>query len=156
LIILVRRFDRGDLAIRQKLFRLYLRSTRFINNWDLVDCSAPHIVGGGLLESPRTILDALARSPSLWERRIAVLATLAFIRRGQFNDTLRLCRRLLNDPHDLMHKACGWMLREVGKRDARVLHTFLDRHCERMPRTMLRYAIELLPESQRQSYLARS
>ena len=155
LVILVRRFERGDAATRRRLFDLYLRSTRSINNWDLVDSSAPHIVGGWLLDNPRTVLDELAAAGVVWQRRIAVLATLAFIRQGQFDDTVRLCRRLLDDPHDLMHKACGWMLREVGQRNAAVLQDFLDHHAARMPRTMLRYAIEHLPEQQRKQYLAR-
>lgn len=154
LLILVRRFEHGDLARRQQIYRLYLRQTQFINNWDLVDLSAPNIVGAWLLDRPRSALDPLARSPNLWERRIAVLATLAFIRRREFADTLRLCERLLDDMHDLMHKACGWMLREVGKRDTRVLEGFLERHATRMPRTMLRYAIEKLLEPQRKAWLA--
>ena len=154
LLILVRRFERGDLARRQKIYRLYLRQTRFINNWDLVDLSAPNIVGAWLLDQPRSALDPLAQSANLWERRISVLATLAFIRQGEFADTLRLCEGLLDEGHDLMHKACGWMLREVGKRDPGALEGFLQRHATRMPRTMLRYAIEKFPEPQRKAWLA--
>jgi 3-methyladenine DNA glycosylase AlkD len=155
LLALVRRFGRGDDALRCRIYTLYLRETRFINNWDLVDLSAPAIVGGWLLERDRSTLDELAASPVLWRRRIAVLATFTFIRHGDFADTLRLCQTLLSDPHDLMQKACGWMLREVGKRDRAVLLSFLGDHAERMPRTMLRYAIEHLPEPQRQSWLNR-
>lgn len=155
LLILVRRFERGDEALRKRVFDLYLREARFVNNWDLVDLSAPNIVGVWLVDRPRDLLDRLARSPDLWERRIAVLATSAFIRRGQFDDTLRLCGLLLDDSHDLMHKACGWMLREVGKRDRAALEGFLDRHVARMPRTMLRYAIERFPEARRQHWLRR-
>jgi 3-methyladenine DNA glycosylase AlkD len=126
-----------------------------VNNWDLVDLSAPNILGTWLLDHPREVLDVLARSPELWDRRIAVLATFAFIRARQYADTLRLVEILLTDRQDLLHKACGWMLREVGKRDLAVLIGFLERHASRMPRTMLRYAIEKLPPSQRQAWLER-
>jgi 3-methyladenine DNA glycosylase AlkD len=154
LLALVRRFARGGPDQRRRVFELYLRETRFINNWDLVDLSAPHVVGIWLLTQDRSVLDELAASKDIWRRRIAVLATLAFIRQGQFQDTLRLCRRLLPDRHDLMHKACGWMLREVGKRDVGSLRAFLRDNAERMPRTMLRYAIERLPEKERKRWLA--
>lgn len=153
LVMLVRRFERGAAEERQQLFHLYLREVRWINNWDLVDVSAPNIVGAWLLDKPRDPLRALARSPGLWERRIAVVATFAFIRKHQYEDTLQLSEHLLGDRHDLIHKACGWMLREVGKRDLSALTNFLDRHADRMPRTMLRYAIERLPPAQRQAYL---
>lgn len=153
LLILVRRFERGDIDERQKIFALYLKETRYINNWDLVDLTAPKIVGAWLLDKPRDRLRKLARSKNLWERRIAVLATFAFIRAGEFEDTMELCRSLMRDPHDLMHKACGWMLREVGKRDEKTLTDFLDHHAPTMPRTMLRYAIERMPESKRRAYL---
>ena len=154
-LVLVRWFERGDAALRERVFNFYLRHLNCVNNWDLVDTSAPGIVGGWLLDRPRALLDDMAASPHLWTRRVAVLATLAFIRRGEFADTLRLCRRLLRDPHDLMHKACGWMLREAGQREVAVLLKFLDAHASNMPRTMLRYAIEKLPASQRQDYMAR-
>ena len=155
LLALVRRFGKAkrDEPARQRIVTLYLGSTRWINNWDLVDTSAPHILGGWLLDRDRSLLGRLARSSSLWERRIAVLATLAFIRAGQFNDTLSLCRQLLSDRHDLMHKACGWMLREVGNRDESALTGFLASHAAKMPRTMLRYAIEKLSPAQRQHYM---
>ena len=153
LVMLVRRFERGAAEERQQLFHLYLREVRWINNWDLVDVSAPNIVGAWLLDKPRDPLPALARSSGLWERRIAVVATFAFIRKQQYEDTLQLCEYLLGDRHDLIHKACGWMLREVGKRDLSPLTGFLDRHAARMPRTMLRYAIERLPTAQKQTYL---
>lgn len=157
LLILVRRFEkaRKDEAAREKIVSLYLANTAWINNWDLVDTSAPLIPGVWLLKRDRAILSTLAQSKSLWEQRIAVMATLAFIRKGDFADTLDLCVHFLSHPHDLMHKACGWMLREAGKRDIQVLHTFLDAHASRMPRTMLRYAIEKLPKPERRSYLAR-
>jgi 3-methyladenine DNA glycosylase AlkD len=155
LLALVRRFERGDEGARASIFNLYLEETGSINNWDLVDLSAPNIVGAWLRPRDRSILDELAASRDLWRRRIAVLATFAFIRQGQFADTLRLCRLLLADKHDLMHKACGWMLREVGKRDAATLRKFLEQHSGRMPRTMLRYAIERLAEPERKAWLAR-
>jgi 3-methyladenine DNA glycosylase AlkD len=153
LLILVHRFERGDGQTRQCIFDLYLRETKFINNWDMVDLSAPNIVGNWLLARPRGLLKELAGSKNLWERRIAMLATFAFIRAGQFEDTFRLCRRLLGDSHGLMHKACGWMLREVGKRDVVVLEKFLQAHAGEMPRTMLRYAIERFPERKRKAWL---
>lgn len=157
LYILIRRFTkaRKDEPAQQHLIGLYLANTRWINNWDLVDTSAPHLLGAWLLKRDRSVLDRLAASPSLWEQRIAVLATQTFIRASDFADTLRLCERFLTHQHDLMHKACGWMLREIGNRDETVLRTFLDQHTPQMPRTMLRYAIEKLPEKDRKSYLAR-
>lgn len=154
LLGMVWRFQRGDPAAQERHYDLYLRHTAWINNWDLVDLSAPQIVGGWLLDRPRERLDDLAASACLWERRIAVLATLAFIRRGDFADTLRMCHRLRGDRHDLMHKACGWMLREVGKRDVHALRRFLRANAATLPRTMLRYAIEKFPEAERQKWLA--
>ena len=153
LLILVRQFEKGTEADRARLYRFYLDRTDRINNWDLVDLSAPNIVGAHLLDRSRTLLDRLARSRSLWERRIAIVATHAFIRQRQFDDTLRIADRLLGDPHDLIHKATGWMLREVGKRDTAVLESFLAPRCRTLPRTMLRYAIERFPEARRQAYL---
>ncbi len=154
LFILVRRFQRAkrDETLRSHIANLYLANTHWINNWDLVDTSAPHLLGAWLLNRERTILGWLVVSESLWEQRIAVLATLAFIRAGDFTDTLRLCEGLLSHPHDLIHKACGWMLREVGNRDVTVLRSFLDRHAPQMPRTMLRYSIEKLPDPERRHY----
>ena len=131
-------------------------STQFINNWDLVDSSAPQIVGGWLFERKRAPLYKLVKSRSLWERRIALLATFYFIRKNDFNDTLGLSELLLEDDEDLIHKATGWMLREAGKRDIDVLTGFLDRHSETMPRTMLRYALEKLPDKQRKRYMAKA
>lgn len=155
LLILVRRFERGDASARRHIFNSYLQATRHINNWDLVDLSTPNIAGVWLLDRPRGQLRRWAQSANLWERRIAIVATLAFIRVGQFDDTLALCRVLKRDPHDLIHKACGWMLREVGKRAPRTLDAFLRRHAASLPRTMLRYAIERLPEPRRRAWLAR-
>jgi len=155
LLVLTGRFRRAAAAERAAIVRFYLAHADRVNNWDLVDLSAPHILGEWLADRPRGGLTRLAASPNLWERRIAVLATLAFIRRGEFGDTLRLARRLRDDPHDLLHKAVGWMLREVGKRDVAVLRRFLDAHGPRLPRTALRYAIERLRPAERRRYLAR-
>jgi 3-methyladenine DNA glycosylase AlkD len=154
LIILVRQYGRATLDRQDAVVRLYLRRTDRINNWDLVDVSAPAILGAHLLTRRRGVLRRLARSSSLWERRIAIVATYRFIQDRQYQDTLDLAERLLGDPHDLIHKATGWMLREVGKRDERVLRRFLDRHAGAMPRTALRYAIERLPPADRRKYLA--
>jgi 3-methyladenine DNA glycosylase AlkD len=153
LLVLVGAFEKGDDPSRQAIHDLYLANTAHVNNWDLVDASAPALVGGFLAERDRGPLSRLASSSSLWERRIAVVATLYFIRRGDFADTLRLAGLLLGDREDLIHKAAGWMLREVGKRDEAVLEGFLARHCRRMPRTMLRYAIERFEEPKRRRYL---
>lgn len=146
-----------DHRFRSELYELYLDNTCYVNNWDLVDSSAPHIVGGYLLmagqQDKLEVLDQLAASSSLWERRISIIATQAFIRKGEFNQTIRLARQLIADREDLLHKAVGWMLREVGKKDLSVLRGVLDCHALEMPRTMLRYAIEKLPENERQWYL---
>jgi 3-methyladenine DNA glycosylase AlkD len=155
LLLLVQSYQRGDERHRGRVHRLYLANTAHINNWDLVDISAEHIVGAHLLERSHRPLRKLARSASLWERRIAVLATFHFIRQGRFETTLEIAGMLLDDPHDLIHKAVGWMLREVGKRDEATARAFLDEHADRMPRTMLRYAIERYPPGVRQAYLRR-
>ena len=154
LLILVRQYERGDAGAKEKIYDAYLRATRHINNWDLVDCSAPQIVGGHLARKGRAPLRRLAKSSSLWERRIAIVATLHLIRLGEFDDTFRIAEMLLRDPHDLIHKATGWMLREAGKRDRRRLELFLDQHAAAMPRTMLRYALEHFPEAARRGYLS--
>ncbi|MCF8210035.1 MAG: DNA alkylation repair protein [Rhodoferax sp.] len=154
LLVLVQRYTKGDPATQQQVFELYLQQRARVNNWNLVDSSAPLIVGAHLLQRDRALLYNLIQSPSLWDRRIAVLATFAFIRGRDFSGTLALAERSLADPHDLMHKACGWMLREVGKRDQPVMETFLRRHHAEMPRTMLRYAIEKLAPALRRGYLA--
>ena len=153
LLILVRRFAKGDAAARKQIYTLYLAHTAHINNWDLVDSSAAGIVGAYLADKSRRPLYRLAGSRSLWERRIAIIATAHFINRGEFQDTLEISKLLLGDKEDLIHKAAGWMLREVGKRDGAVARAFLDNHYRRMPRTMLRYAIERFPEDERQAYL---
>lgn len=149
LMILVEQYRRAPSAA---IYRLYLARTERINNWDLVDVSAANIVGAHLAERSRKPLYRLAKSKSLWERRIAIVATLHFIRRNEFDDTFAIARLLLGDRHDLIHKACGWMLREAGKRDERALRAFLEENAAQMPRTMLRYAIERLPDRSR--YLA--
>jgi len=153
LLALVRSFEKGDEATREQVYTLYPANTGRINNWDLVDISAPRIFGGFLLERDREPLYQLAQSSSLWERRIAIMATFAFIQQNQFEDTLRIARLLLHDREDLIHKAAGWMLREVGKREPAIEEGFLKRHCRVMPRTMLRYAIEKFPEEKRRIYL---
>lgn len=153
LLLMVRRFERGDERQRREIYRCYLESTDRINNWDLVDLSARQIVGGWLAGRSRKPLYRLARSRSLWERRIAVLATFHFIDSCDYADALQIAEILLNDTHDLIHKAVGWMLREVGKRDPEVEEAFLQQHYRVMPRTMLRYAIERFPERRRQAYL---
>jgi 3-methyladenine DNA glycosylase AlkD len=152
-MILARKYERGDEAMREEIYRSYLANTHRINNWDLVDASAPNIVGAHLLERDRTVLYNLAKSESLWERRIAIIATQHFIRHDDFNDTLAIAEILLGDRHDLIHKASGWMLREVGKRDQAALERFLRKHAKRMPRTMLRYAIERFPPELRARYM---
>lgn len=157
LLILVRRFGPADEPGRREIHRGYLARTHFVNNWDLVDTSAPPLVGGWLLDHPaeRKILRRLARSGCLWERRIAILATFAFLRAGDCAPTVEIAEQLLHDPQDLIHKAVGWMLREAGKRDAGVLRDFLTTHAATMPRTALRYAIEKLPEAERAKWLGR-
>jgi len=138
---------------KETIFSFYLKNAKKINNWDLVDLSAPKIVGAHLLNKNRKILYKLVKSKNLWERRIAVLATFWFIREKDFKDAIRLAEILLTDKHDLIHKAVGWMLREIGKRDEKVLRQFLNQHVKKMPRTMLRYAIEKLSQKDRRHYL---
>jgi len=153
LLLLMQFYQAADAAAQQAAYDLYLGHTQHINNWDLVDVSAPRIVGRHLQDRPRQVLHKLARSSSLWERRIAILATAWFIRLDDYADTLRIAEILLQDEHDLMHKAVGWMLREVGKRDLAAEEDFLHKHYRGMPRTMLRYAIERFPEPKRKNYL---
>jgi 3-methyladenine DNA glycosylase AlkD len=154
LLILVEKTRSADEPEKEILFKKYLESTRYINNWDLVDLSADKIVGSYLFEKPKDILYSLAVSENLWERRIAIMATFDFIKKGFYVDTLKIVKILLNDKHDLIHKAAGWMLREIGKRCSQeVLEKFLLANYRKMPRTMLRYAIERLPETLRLQYL---
>jgi len=153
LLILVAQYEASNRACKEKLYKFYIRNTKYINNWDLVDLTAPKIVGNYLFEKDRSILYEYARSRDLWKRRIAIVCTYFFIRKNDFRDTLALARLLMSDSHDLIHKAVGWMLREVGKGDSTVLEKFLARNYQKMPRTMLRYAIEKFPEKKRQAYL---
>lgn len=153
LLLLVQSYQQGSQQEQEKIYRLYLESTRNINNWDLVDSSAPYIVGAWLFERSRRPLYQLAKSSSLWERRIAILATFYFIKQGDLQESLAIAEELLHDNHDLIHKAVGWMLREIGKRDQTVEEGFLKKHYKTMPRTMLRYAIERFPERRRKAYL---
>lgn len=152
--ILVYQFEKADTAIQKQIYQFYLRQAKRINNWDLVDSSAPYILGEFLLDKPRKQLYTLAKSKNLWEKRIAILATQTFIRHQQFTDTLAIAKLLLRDEHDLIHKAVGWMLREVGNRDQPTEERFLKQHTWHMPRTMLRYAIEKFSKTKRQYYLA--
>jgi 3-methyladenine DNA glycosylase AlkD len=155
LVIMRHQYEKGDEATRAKVVRHYLRRLKYVNNWDLVDSSAPYILGPYTVAAGDTeVLDRLATSPVLWRRRVAVLATAAWIRIGNHALTMKYAEQLLGDKEDLMHKAVGWMLREVGKQDVGKLEAFIKKHGTRMPRTMLRYAIEKLPKSRRDYWLA--
>lgn len=153
LFILVRKFEKGSESDRHIIYRLYLSHTKFINNWDLVDGTAHQIVGGYLLDRDRKPLYQLVKSKNLWERRISIIACYHFIKLGQFSDALSLSDALIGDSEDLIHKAVGWMLREVGNRHLAVEEQFLKSRYNTMPRTMLRYAIEKFPEAKRKRYL---
>jgi len=153
LFLLIHRYSKGDEPEKKRLYELYLKNTKFINNWDLVDSSAGQIVGAFLFDKDKKPLYELVKSDNLWERRISIISTFYFIKRNQFSDTLKISKVLLSDKEDLIHKAVGWMLREVGKRDMSVEENFLKKHYKNMPRTMLRYAIEKFPEPKRQRYL---
>jgi len=156
LLILVSKYEKAADSGKEEIFGLYMKNTECVNNWDLVDLSAPKIVGDYLVNRDRSVLLKLAKSSSLWERRIAVLATSAFIVNNDFEDALAISKLLLFDEHDLIHKAVGWMLREIGKRNQEVLEEFLNEHSLRMPRTMLRYSIEKFGEEKRRYYLTRA
>ena len=153
LLVLIKQYEKADEEDKKKIFDFYLKNSRNINNWDLVDISAPKIVGDFLLDKSKSILYKLAKSNNLWEKRIAIISTIAFIRNNEFDDTLKISKILLKDQHDLIHKAVGWMLREVGKRDQKVEEEFLKKHYSKMPRVMLRYAIERFEEKKRKFYL---
>ncbi|MEI7718324.1 MAG: DNA alkylation repair protein [archaeon] len=153
LMILVLRYKITDSKDKFKIFKFYMKNYKNINNWDLVDLSAPNIVGNYLLDKKRDILYEFVNSSNLWKKRIAILSTFTFIRKNQFEDTLKISETLLDDKHDLIHKAVGWMLREVGKRNLKVEEDFLKKHYKNMPRTMLRYAIEKFEEKKRKAYL---
>jgi len=157
LVLMVNLYQKGDSNLKKKIYEAYLANSKWINNWDLVDTSTPQIVGDYLLNHGDVkVLDKLAKSKLLWDRRIAMLATFTFIRFGNNNKpTLKIAKMLLSDKHDLIHKAVGWMLREAGKRDVASLRGFLDQHAAKMPRTALRYAIEKLEAKEREKYLSK-
>jgi len=150
---MVHKFTKGNETEREEIFNIYLDNIKYINNWDLVDLSAPHILGAFLSDKDRKPIYELSKSPGLWERRIAILSTFHFIKRLEFEDTLKLCKEHLHDKEDLIQKAVGWMLREVGNRNITVEKEFLGKHYKSMPRTMLRYAIEKFLENERKAYL---
>ncbi|MFH1093551.1 MAG: DNA alkylation repair protein [Candidatus Omnitrophota bacterium] len=153
LLIMVEQFRLANQAQKKQLYSLYIKNTKHINNWDLVDLTAPKIMGEFLFENNRQILYKFALSDNLWQKRIAIITTFSFIKKDDFNDTFKIAKILLHDPHDLIHKAVGWMLREVGKRDLKAEEGFLKKHYKQMPRTMLRYAIEKFAQNKRQAYL---
>lgn len=153
LLIMVAKADKADDNSRRKLLDFYLSHTHRINNWDLVDLSVTKIVGEYLADKPRDLLYSLAQSPLLWEARMSIVATLAFIRKGDLDDTYRLCDLLMDHSHELIHKACGWMLREAGKRNPARLYDYVDANRARMPRTMLRYAIERFGKTEREALM---
>jgi 3-methyladenine DNA glycosylase AlkD len=153
LLLLIRKYAASDATVRSLIYRLYLENTHYINNWDLVDVSAEHILGAFLSDKGKEPLYLLARSDRIWERRMAILSTFHFIRRGMLDETLTIAGMMLTDTEDLIHKAVGWMIREVGKRDMHREEAFLRTHYRQMPRTMLRYEIERFPEERRQEYL---
>jgi 3-methyladenine DNA glycosylase AlkD len=153
LFILVLKYSKGNETEKKRIYELYLKSTQFINSWDLVDSSAHHIIGAFLVDKSKEPLYSLAKSMNLWERRISIISTFYFIKHDKYAETLKISEILLTDEQDLIHKAVGWMLREVGKRHMPTEEKFLRKYYKRMPRTMLRYAIEKFPEDKRQGYL---
>lgn len=153
IFILVYQFEKADTKNQKRIYAFYIKNAKRINNWDLVDSSAPYITGSYLLHSPRNILYRFAKSKNLWEKRIAIIATAQFIKHNQFEDTFNIAEILMADTHDLIHKAVGWMLREVGNKNRLAEEKFLKKHYQQMPRTMLRYAIEKFPEKRRKQYL---
>ncbi|MFA4855485.1 MAG: DNA alkylation repair protein [archaeon] len=153
LLILVEKFSKAGEEEKRKIFDFYFENMAGVNNWDLVDLTAPKIVGAFLLDKDRKMLYRLAKSQIIWEKRIAIMATLAFIKEKDFKDTFAIAELFLNDKHDLIHKAVGWMIRETGNRDLAAEEAFLKKHYGKMPRTMLRYAIEKFPEEKRLAYL---
>lgn len=153
LLILTYKYEKADADQRAAIYHFYMENLDHVNNWDLVDSSAPKIVGAFLADKDRSVLYDLARSPDLWQRRVAMISCMYFINRYQFEDALHIAEILLEDDHDLIHKAVGWMLREIGNMDREIEEQFLQKHYHGMPRTMLRYAIEKFPEGKRQAYL---
>ncbi|MFI3263192.1 MAG: DNA alkylation repair protein [Rikenellaceae bacterium] len=155
LFVLVERYKRGNEELKDEIYKGCLTNIKYINNWDLIDVNCPKIIGAHLLNRNRELLYRLAQSKELWEQRIAIVSTLQFIRNNDFSDTIAISELLLHHPHDLIQKAVGWMLREVGKRDILLLIDFLDKHHKTMPRTMLRYSIEKLTPMERAYYMKR-
>lgn len=153
LMILVSQYEKGDKKVKEKIVKFYLKNSKKVNNWDLVDSSAPYILGDYLRDKERSILYKFAESKNLWQRRISIVSTLFLIKFGEYEDTFKLCKILFKDKEDLIHKACGWALREVGKKSEKTLLNFLDINVTVMPRTTLRYSIERLSESKRKYYL---
>jgi 3-methyladenine DNA glycosylase AlkD len=153
LLILTYQYQKADLAQKEKIYTFYLNNLQYINNWNLVDASAHLIVGAHLLDQDKDILFKLAKSSILWERRISIVSTWYFIRKNHYETTIQISEILLQDNHDLIHKAVGWMLREMGKKDVNILVKFLDQNAAIMPRTMLRYSIEKFPEERRKIYM---
>jgi len=153
LFILVDQYGKADEKLKEKIYSFYLENRNYVNNWDLVDLSAPKIAGEHLLNRNKNILIKYAKSSNLWEKRIAILSTYTFIKTGYFETTIQICDILLNDKHDLIHKAVGWMLREIGKSNIKTLESYLKKNYKKIPRTMLRYAIEKFPETKRKRYL---
>ena len=153
LFILVAKYKKADEGEKEKIFNFYIKNIRYVNNWDLVDLSAEKIIGAYLTDKDKRLLFDLVNSNSIWERRIAIMSTFHFIKANQFAATLKISELLLKDKHDLIHKAVGWMLREIGKKDIQAEVIFLQKHYKKMPRTMLRYAIEKFPEKKRLDYI---
>ncbi len=153
LLMMVEKFEKSDEKLKGNIYQHYMDNLSHINNWDLIDLSAPKIVGAWLADKDKSMLYKLAKSDNLWQRRIAVLATFQLIKNNDFQDAVAIAERLVNDKHDLIHKAVGWMLREIGKRNLQCEEQFLNKHYKTMPRTMLRYAIERFPEQKRKAYL---
>jgi len=153
LLIVTYKYAKGDDKEKEKLFKFYVKNSKQVNNWDLVDVTCHKVVGDYLLDKDRKLLYKWARSKNLWEKRLAIISTFAFFRREELDDSYKIATMLLHDQHDLIHKAVGWTLRECGKRDLSRLYKFLDQHTRTMPRTALRYAIEKLPDAKRKYYL---
>lgn len=154
LLILTLQFPKAEIQYKKTIVDFYCQNIHYINNWDLVDLSAPNILGSWLIDKNKSLLYKLAKSKNLWEKRIAILSTYTFIKQNQFDETLKIASILLNNKHDLIHKAAGWMLREVGKRKMTLLEKFLDKYAQKMPRVMLRYAIEKMNPEKRNLYLS--
>lgn len=153
LLLLISKYEKGNINQKKEIVKFYLNNAKKINNWDLVDISAPKILGDWLLKHNRNILYKLAKSNNLWEKRISIISCFTFIRKKEFKDCIKISKILLTDSHDLIHKAVGWMLREIGKRNKKLLINFLENNYKKMPRTTLRYAIEKFEEKKRKEIL---